>query len=369
MRATPWIWGRGVDVLAFAGSAAVALLLALLSPWLAPAGAVPVWAWFVFVLGLDVTHVWTTLYRTYFDREEVARRRRLYLGLPVVCYVLGVLLHSYSGLMFWRLLAYAAVYHFVRQQAGWVAIYRARAGECANSDGRLDVLTIYTVTGVPLFYWHTHLPRQFFWFVRGDFVSLAGLRGLLPLAYAGYGAVMVAYVGRSLWHWRRGHAINWGKHLVVVTTALIWGVGIVLYDGDFAFTVTNVTIHAVPYMVLLWMYARARAEERPQGRVAQVVAAGVVAFLGLALLFAFAEEWLWERLIWHDQPGWFGGPVRQLPLLGEAARVWLVPLLALPQAVHYALDGVLWRSRDAGPAQARALGFAPRRAAATSLPR
>jgi hypothetical protein len=37
----------------------------------------------------------------------------------------------------------------------------------------------------------------------------------------------------------------------------------------------------------------------------------------------------------------------------------LVPLLALPQATHYVLDGMLWRRGDTRrlPAQRRALGF------------
>jgi hypothetical protein len=36
-----------------------------------------------------------------------------------------------------------------------------------------------------------------------------------------------------------------------------------------------------------------------------------------------------------------------------------VPLLALPQGVHYVLDGMLWRRADtrARPAQRAALGF------------
>ena len=41
------------------------------------------------------------------------------------------------------------------------------------------------------------------------------------------------------------------------------------------------------------------------------------------------------------------------------AMALVVPLLALPQAVHYVLDGVLWRRDDTRtrPAQRRALGF------------
>src|SRR6188474_1210858 len=93
------------------------------------AAALPAWGWLVFVLAIDVTHVWTTIFRTYLDREELARRPRLYAAIPVGCFALGAALHLGSERAFWRTLAYVAVFHFVRQQAGWVAVYRARAGE------------------------------------------------------------------------------------------------------------------------------------------------------------------------------------------------------------------------------------------------
>lgn len=360
-RVGPWIWGRGVDVSVFVGSTLFAFGVAALSPWLAPDGGMPTWAWFAFVLGLDVAHVWTTLFRTYLDREERARRRWLYLGVPVACYLAGVALHAQGPLVFWRVLAYAAAFHFVRQQVGWVAIYRARAGERAAIDRRLDTALIYLATGWPLLYWHAH-GRSFSWFVTGDFVDLSALRFLvLPVGLL-YGGVAVAYLYRSYQHVREGRPFNLGKHLAVLSTAAIWGLGIVAFDDDFTFTVTNVTAHAVPYFVLLWFYTRERGVERPGSPVGRVARAGVGAFLLVVVVLAFSEELLWERLVWHDRPGWFGGPPREAPLLGELALTLVVPLLSLPQVVHYVLDGVLWRGRGGGPAQARALGFRPRAA-------
>ena len=60
--------------------------------------------------------------------------------------------------------------------------------------------------------------------------------------------------------------------------------------------------------------------------------------------------------VWHDRPLLFGGG-SEAPLLGRWGRALIVPLLAVPQATHYLLDALLWRRRDTGPAQARALGF------------
>ncbi|WP_437656265.1 hypothetical protein [Sorangium sp. So ce1182] len=348
-----FLWGRGVDLAVFGGSAAVALGLAALSA----GGALPAWGFLLLVVGVDVAHVHTTLFRTYLDPEELRRHPALYAAVPLACYAAGVALHLASELTFWRALAYVAVVHFVRQQVGWVAIYRALAGERSRVDRLLDDALIYAATGWPLLYWHAHPPRAFQWFVHGDFVSapwLAAAVGPLGVVYA---ALAVAYVARALQRARVARApLNLGKHVVVATTAATWYVGIVATDSDFQFTVTNVLVHGVPYMALVFAYARERAIEAPRSLVARLVAGGLLAFLGLALALAFAEEMLWDRLVWHDRPELFGGAVDE-PLLGPRARALIVPLLALPQATHYLLDAVVWRRRHTRPAQARALGF------------
>ena len=329
-----WIWSRSTDLWVFGGSFALAMAVASLAGVLAPAGAVPPWAWFVFVLGLDVAHVWTTIFRTYLDADELKRRRLLYIALPVCAYAIGVALYQVSALAFWRTLAYLAVFHFIRQQVGWVAIYRARAGEREPFDKWIDDAVIYAATGWPLLYWHAHLPREFAWMLPGDFMALPALSWWVVPAGVLYALIAFTYVWRAAGRAAQGKG-NPGKDLVVATTAIIWSVGIVLTNQDFVFTVTNVTVHAIPYFALLWFYARERGHERPHSVVARNARVGIPAFLAVALGLAFFEEFLWERLVWHDRPGWFGGAPREAPLVSDRVLAFLVPALALPQAVHY----------------------------------
>ena len=71
------------------------------------------------------------------------------------------------------------------------------------------------------------------------------------------------------------------------------------------------------------------------------------------MLIAYTEEWLWDRLIWHEHGGVFAGPELWLP--GGMVSL-IVPLLAVPQVTHYVLDGFIWR-RDQNPGLSEALGF------------
>jgi hypothetical protein len=109
----------------------------------------------------------------------------------------------------------------------------------------------------------------------------------------------------------------------------------------------------VPYLVLVYGYARAAAAEAPEGVSARMLAGGVVPFLATLWLLAYFEEMVWDRSVWHDR-GWLFGDG------GDAGglRGVVVPLLAVPQLTHYVLDGFLWR-RTSNPRLARLLRQAP----------
>src|ERR1051325_8042213 len=125
-----WLFGPRADVCVFGGSALASLLLLWVG---ARAGVLegdsPEWAWVPAVLLVDVAHVYASMFRVYFDVEELKSRAALYMLAPAIALALGVALYSEGEALFWRALAYLAVFHFVRQQYGWVALYRARAGE------------------------------------------------------------------------------------------------------------------------------------------------------------------------------------------------------------------------------------------------
>jgi hypothetical protein len=354
---SPWLFGQRSDLLLFGGSTAVALLFlgighatGLLD------GDAPPWLFLVAVVGVDVAHVWSTLWRVLAEGHEASRRLWLYAGVPLAAFALGVLAYSVSPLFFWRVLAYLAVFHFMRQQYGWVALYRRKNGE--GREGRLlDSAAIYGATLTPLLFWHAHLPRKFQWFLKGDFLS--GLPdGASRAAFVVYAGIFAAWIGQELARARAGRPVSWGKVLIVVSTAATWFLGIVVFDSDYAFTVLNVFVHGIPYMGLVWFTSRARAAARlGAGRkpsLADRMLPRFALFLAPLLLVAFAEEWGWDRLVWHDHAVLFPGPAVDP---GALLLALIVPLLALPQATHYVWDAFLWKVEPANEAAVAALGI------------
>ena len=328
----PWLFSRTVDLAVFGGTAALSML-ALLAGQRAGLldGDTPPWVWLAAVLLVDVAHVHATLFRTYFDREELRRRPVLYTFAPLIAFVIGIALYQQGALLFWRCAAYLAIFHFVRQQYGWVALYRSRAGERGRVGRWIDTAAIYSATLYPLLWWHAHLPRRFSWFVSGD---LAGRVPDIVVQVAGalYVVILAAYAIRAT----IAGFPNPGKDLVVATTALCWYTGIVALNSDFAFTMTNVLIHGVPYLALVYLYARRNASS--ESLAARVVRRGPAMLLGIVWVLAFVEEAAWDHAAWHDHAQFFGSG---FSLHGFEA--WLVPLLAVPQLTHYILDGFIWR--------------------------
>ena len=336
-----WLFSAPIDLAIFGGTALVALLLVAVGP--SGQAESPAWTWITGVLLVDVAHVWSTAFVVYLDPAERRRRPALYAITPLAAFAAGVALYACGEGVFWRVLAYLAVFHFIRQQYGWVMMYRARHGERDRAGRWLDGATVYAATLYPLIVWHTQLPRAFWWMKQGDFAA-----GLPPVvaAIAGwsYAALLALYAGRAVVTALRGAVVPWGKHVIVATTAACWYVGIVATNADYAFTVTNVFIHGVPYLALVYLYARAASREPAsrRGTTARLLGGkrAVVVFLATLWAIAYLEELIWDRAIWHDHAWLFGAG----PDAGAAALV-LVPLLAVPQLTHYFLDGFLWRRR------------------------
>lgn len=343
-----WLFDRTTDLTVFGGSAAASAILLCVGGALGILhGDTPLWVWLICVLGVDVSHVWSSLFRVYFDRSAFKQQPLLFCAIPLCCYGLSVMLYAFGAPVFWRALAYVAVFHFVRQQVGFMTLAARRSGPEPAWEQFLDRSTVYGITLHPIIVWHTRLPQRFAWFMQGDF--LTGL----PTPFATWsGALMWGLLGlfaaRQLWRLARG-MLQPAKLLIVLTTFACWYGGIVVLASDFAFTVTNVLIHGLPYMTLTYRYAR--SQQATPSWAAKIVTRGVWAFLAVCLGLACLEELAWDVWVWHEH----SVDLFQVPELLPSSLLWLVPLLSLPQLTHYVLDGFVWRVRDQGSVLRREL--------------
>lgn len=347
MKSQPWIGKPVVDIVFILLPPFASLLFILLFPSLfRDTKDMSVGGWVALVLLVDVAHVYSTLYRTYLDPKALQQQRSLLWAIPFISFVAGVLVYSMSDQLFWRILAYTAVFHFVRQQYGFMRIYN-RKEHASSLAITFDKITIYYATLYPLLYWHLSGPRNFNWFVEKDFVFVSAAF-LLPVATALYVLVIGAYLLKEAVAFQRTRSVNVPKVAIITGTLLSWYFGIVYFNGDMAFTLLNVISHGVPYMALVWIYGRKNYTQPGKGsRFLKAVFSnyGVLIFIFLLFVFAFVEEGLWDMILWKEHPSVFGTNRLFQVTLSDPILSIVVPLLAVPQVTHYILDGFIWKIR------------------------
>lgn len=334
----PWLFGPRVDMVAFLGTAMVS---ALFSYGLSSRGSteVSIGLWIILVLGIDVAHVWSTLFRLFAEDGARIKRTRLVWKIAAVSFSVAWLLASIDFQLFWRVMAYVAVWHFIRQQVGWGRLYNHRA-QSAIWETRLDSLVLYALTLGPVIWWHARLPRPFRWFTERDFIEG------LPELFASVSLVVVlgvfmTWLGAQVVLARRGQWF-WGRWGLVFATAIAWVGGIVFAPNDVTFTLMNVALHGVPYLLLLFRYQQSKtagigAFEKVTSKVW-----GVLVFIVVVWGLAYSEEWLWDQFVWQERSSIFPGTFEAL---SGAPLNFMVALLALPQLTHYMLDAFIWRTR------------------------
>lgn len=344
---SPWIGKPWLESVFILSPPFICLLIIFLFPSVfAENQSVSDWYWVILVLLIDVAHVYSTLYRTYFDPETFQNQKTRLIAIPVVGFVVAVLVYSVQSGLFWRLLAYLAVYHFVRQQYGFMRLY-ARKETTARWQTKLDACCVYAATLYPILYWHLTGPRAFNWFVENDFWYFHS-PVLLAISRVVYVAVLVLYALKEAWFSWKNQRFNLPKNLIVAGTILSWYIGIVYFNGDLPFTLLNIVSHGIPYMALIWLYGAKNYQEANRGsRFLQWVfrKKTVLIFLGILFLLAFVEEGLWDWIVWQEHRSVFGSGRFQIPSLNQSWLSLIIPLLTVPQLTHYILDGFIWRIR------------------------
>lgn len=335
----PWIHkGKTDSVFILAPSFVVVAIVFLCQNWLQSVEENhSFYTWLFLIVFIDVAHVYATLFKTYLVSSEYRKRRKLLIALPVVCFGIGLLLFSFGSRVFWSVLAYVAVFHFIRQQYGFMRLY-ARNEEKTRVNRWFDALVIYTGTGFPMLYWFLSSPRAFNWFVEEEFFRFENEKVIEVLTWI-YALVMLLYVLRTGYKSIKENYFNIPKNAIITGTALSWYFGIVYFNNDLVFTLLNVVSHGIPYMALIYLKEINQKEVSELGVLHHLKEfKGVLLYVGILLLIAFSEEYLWEILVWEEQ--------FSLNMVSFSNYQFLVvPLLTVPQFTHYLLDGFIWKSK------------------------
>lgn len=297
------------------------------------------YTWLFLIVFIDVAHVYATLFKTYFVADEFRKNKKRLLLLPAICFAIGIVLFSFGSLVFWSFLAYVAVFHFIRQQYGFMRLY-ARNEAKTRLSVAIDNLAIYASTGYPMLYWFLSSKRKFNWFVENEFFRFQSTF-LLDILFWGYVVIMTIYVVYTVYKSINNKFVNIPKNAIILGTALSWYFGIVYFNDDLIFTLLNVVSHGIPYMALVYFREIENKTNQVSGVFSYLKSYNAIFIYVLILMgIAFTEEFLWEILVWNEN----------FSITAFDFSSWqflIVPLLSVPQFTHYLLDGFIWKTKKA----------------------
>ena len=102
----PWIYSPFADGVFILAVPFVVVAITLgFHDFFAEPDSMTVISWAILVMGVDVSHVYSTIYRTYLDRETMHRHGTFLLLLPFAVLIACIVLYSFGAIVIWRILA------------------------------------------------------------------------------------------------------------------------------------------------------------------------------------------------------------------------------------------------------------------------
>jgi hypothetical protein len=315
--------------------------------------SLPIWGWVVFILILDVGHVWSTLFRSYLNQSDKILHRKKLIWIPIITFIALFTISTISLRLFWGAMAYLAVYHFMKQQYGFMMLYYMKE-KVKPKKWLKDKWVLYIGMIYPVIFWHLDSTRSFQWFVKGDFISLPQefIFTNYSLLNFLYFTILVSWIIQEIYiHNKAKSKPSWGKMLWITTTYLNWYIGIVFFNSDYIFSVTNVVAHGIPYFALVLNY-KLKENQNDSPTIEKYELYFQLGIMLLAVfLLAFFEEYLWDVLVNREKQMVFEKFLPYFSMITDNHYILsaFTALLSLPQVVHYVLDGYIWKFNKENP--------------------
>ena len=204
-----WIISAHDDLIWFIGSVVSSyLLLFLYVKGILP--LVPMAA--LWAILIDAPHVFGTLSRTYFDREERKNRARLLWGSLLFFAVGPLMVLIGAGFVFFFVAALWAYYHLVKQHYGFMVLYKKKNNDLARVDNLLDRLLLLFAFNYPFVEFIARDPEAM---ARVPSLLRGGVDGLAKLLLISTILLAVVWLGRQIQRAVVGEALDVPKYLLL----------------------------------------------------------------------------------------------------------------------------------------------------------
>jgi hypothetical protein len=289
-----WIVDKRADLFWFIGGALAGYFMFFLHAGLR---VDMVTVWFLWVIFLDSPHFFGTYVRTYFDKEEFVKRKKLLIGSlgwllagPAMI-GLSYLLHQANignykfpflvFIIFFNLWAY---WHVVRQHFGIMSLYKKKNNDFAPADTRIDKAILYVGLLAPFVSFIIRHPEarkalglssafpaypalnSFSQMFSINFLAQFHWEHVIVfLSIAAFSAVSIAFICRQLYRWKNGLALNIPKIFFMIALIPLYAIinysAAILTAPLLAFSAFVTIYHDVQYHAIVWFYSKNRYQK------------------------------------------------------------------------------------------------------------
>jgi hypothetical protein len=330
-----WMISQKDDLIWFIGSVLSSYVLLFANLKFGVGLSILVWIW---ALGFDGPHVFATISRTYADRDEMQRRRKLFLG-SLLWFLLGPTLvvlgwlnflgTSLWGPAFFVFASLWAYYHLVKQHYGFMILYKKKNQDLAEFDNLIDRAFLFLGMTYPLLHFIQHgiAGQQRLPFAK-DSLTFSWFTSIVLF---GFLVSAILFVVRQAQRLYQRQPINLPKLLLLAACLPVHWIVIRLLEpvehGDIALVAMLTIYHNIQYHRIVWFHNRNKYKPENNFGVASFISKNLWRYAVLAFLFG-AFYHIPNRAEWFT-PGGIG-----------AAFIWGGAF------IHYYLDSKIWRVRS-----------------------
>lgn len=299
------------------------------------------------VLFIDWAHIFAQYHRIAYNPVEDKKLKWIYpvsylLFLPVMAVIIGFASVTYVD----TALVYFVVFHFIKQQFGFIKIYSKTDGPKTKTESKLEDALVYLTMFTPVFYWHTKaFDYEYKWVSM--FIKSPIFDYLFWIAAMAYIITLGFYIKNEIARTRRNQMFNIPKNLALFTAAMSWGIVSFLSKSTLLVVFTVTLTHDLSYTFFVWFIGR-RDEKILKKKVSWFSWWSVPGFfVYVTVLILFSHIIMVVHLEMTQDHNWayyiYGGLFNSIT---KAEGFWLNfgwALFFATQAHHYFIDRFLWK--------------------------
>jgi len=278
------------------------------------------------VMGLiDSGHVYSTLWRTYFHREERISSS-IYIWTPLIIFVIGFCWFHFQIPYLYSFIFYATAYHHIRQFYGVTKWYEKLDGSFTKWSGRF--LYILSLTPAIAAHFRSDLVIEFY--TSKDLLMNPNPEVFKWIVWLNI-FLILAYVVYEYNNYRTGQ-FKLNRCLSVVAPVVLYTTVFYVGTDGFQILLPLMVAHGIPYYAMLGV-----GLTRTRPKVFPSYMSVIKAVLITTVLFGGFEFYFEREIIEFDDKYLYVTP-----------KVWeslLLGLYVIPMMCHYTLDAFIWKSK------------------------